>query len=683
MPGRQQFQEELQQLEAAGARGDRSRRHDARPHARGARASGHRARVDRHPRRRPHRRALPRGPAGDPVAAGAAGAGRVRPAAGRRAAARDQARGADGRPVREHRQDAAGGGLRPAQGRGRCSSSSSRWAGSRAREVEQCKQAFLLRDVAVAEDLVRQDLEINRLEPLRVRARGRDRHRRRPARVGDVDDARRARAGADRRQRRGHRRAGRVRRHGAVPGVLGRLARDLDSRVCAAFTRGSGFRVVNRSLPVGFGARRQTFGADSLRSEMTGTGQAQVGDERRTGAAGQATVRLAIIDSDTGFLQVLGKRLEGMGWQYRVLASPVPLDAMVALRLNAVVVDLAVLGPQGWTYLDKLCARLPGPGRDRLHRPVLGGPAGARAAARRRRLGHQALPPRRADRPHRGRRAAPQARRRARREGPGRRSARSRSAPTSSRPSSAASSVELTRREFELIQLLAEAEGQVLQREEIYQRVWGYAMVHGDRSVDVFVRKLRSKLEKASPSWRYIHTHFGIGYRFSAEPVDVEPVGAVAARAGRRRARAVPAAVPECRSSRSTSPRTRVGGPRWTATRTSATSRSSSRSPSPSGSSQAAAPPPQTISNIFSVLFLGGLFFFGYRIYMEHRETIFSARGAPARAALRRPRADRLRVRRHLAACGRPRRARRHALARHARRRRLGDLQRLAAYRTY
>ena len=57
----------------------------------------------------------------------------------------------------------------------------------------------------------------------------------------------------------------------------------------------------------------------------------------------------------------------------------------------------------------------------------------------------------------------------------------------------------------------------MLPREEIYQRVWGYAMVHGDRSVDVFVRKLRQKLEKASPEWRYIHTHFGIGYRFAAE----------------------------------------------------------------------------------------------------------------------------------------------------------------------
>ena len=60
----------------------------------------------------------------------------------------------------------------------------------------------------------------------------------------------------------------------------------------------------------------------------------------------------------------------------------------------------------------------------------------------------------------------------------------------------------------------------MLEREEIYQRVWGYAMARGDRSVDVFVRKLRQKLEKASPGWRYIHTHFGVGYRFAAEPAD-------------------------------------------------------------------------------------------------------------------------------------------------------------------
>ena len=61
----------------------------------------------------------------------------------------------------------------------------------------------------------------------------------------------------------------------------------------------------------------------------------------------------------------------------------------------------------------------------------------------------------------------------------------------------------------------------MLEREEIYSRLWGYTMVRGDRSVDVFVRKLRQKLEKASPHWRYIHTHFGIGYRFAAESLEV------------------------------------------------------------------------------------------------------------------------------------------------------------------
>src|SRR6476646_12098005 len=73
----------------------------------------------------------------------------------------------------------------------------------------------------------------------------------------------------------------------------------------------------------------------------------------------EAPIRLAVLDVDSGFLQVLGKRLEGTGWQHRVLGSPVPLDAIVAMRLNAIVLDLAVLGPQGWSYLEKLCDRLP------------------------------------------------------------------------------------------------------------------------------------------------------------------------------------------------------------------------------------------------------------------------------------------------------------------------------------
>ena len=42
-------------------------------------------------------------------------------------------------------------------------------------------------------------------------------------------------------------------------------------------------------------------------------------------------------------------------------------------------------------------------------------------------------------------------------------------------------------------------------------------MAYGDRSVDVFMRKVRRKLDAVSPRWEYIHTHFGVGYRFDPE----------------------------------------------------------------------------------------------------------------------------------------------------------------------
>jgi DNA-binding response OmpR family regulator len=228
-------------------------------------------------------------------------------------------------------------------------------------------------------------------------------------------------------------------------------------------------------------------------------------------------IRLAVLDSDTGFLQVLSKRLEGAGWQYRVLASPVPLDAIVAMRLNAIVLDLEVLGPQGWTYLEKLCARLPG-----LGVVVCTGRSSVAQRVRGLRLGADDWMTKPCHPEELIARVEAVVRRRKRAE------ARVDAGPVvvgeveiradQFQTFVGGVSADLTRREFELIQLLADANGQVMQREEIYQRVWGYAMVHGDRSVDVFVRKLRQKLEKVSPGWRYIHTHFGIGYRFAPEP---------------------------------------------------------------------------------------------------------------------------------------------------------------------
>lgn len=76
----------------------------------------------------------------------------------------------------------------------------------------------------------------------------------------------------------------------------------------------------------------------------------------------------------------------------------------------------------------------------------------------------------------------------------------------------------LTVREFELFLVLAERVDRVVQRAEIYALVWGGKMPRRDRSVDVLVRKVRRKLELVAPEWTYVHTHFGIGYRFTPEP---------------------------------------------------------------------------------------------------------------------------------------------------------------------
>jgi DNA-binding response OmpR family regulator len=77
----------------------------------------------------------------------------------------------------------------------------------------------------------------------------------------------------------------------------------------------------------------------------------------------------------------------------------------------------------------------------------------------------------------------------------------------------------LTVREFELFLVLAERLDSVVQRPDIYELMWGGSMPRRDRSVDVLVRKVRGKLEVVAPDWRYIHTHFGVGYRFSPERV--------------------------------------------------------------------------------------------------------------------------------------------------------------------
>jgi DNA-binding response OmpR family regulator len=76
----------------------------------------------------------------------------------------------------------------------------------------------------------------------------------------------------------------------------------------------------------------------------------------------------------------------------------------------------------------------------------------------------------------------------------------------------------LSVREFGLLVALARATGGIVRRDDLYREVWGGQLRSGDRSIDVYVHKLRVKLEDAVPATRFIHTHVGFGYRFEPEP---------------------------------------------------------------------------------------------------------------------------------------------------------------------
>jgi len=231
-------------------------------------------------------------------------------------------------------------------------------------------------------------------------------------------------------------------------------------------------------------------------------------------------VRVALIDEDSGLLTVLDRRFAALRWDREALAYPAGPDQLTALRLHALIVNPALTGLE---YVERIGHALPG-----LAMLVCSDPAPLAERVRALRGGADDWITKPCHPEEVIARVQSVVRRR-------RRSAsRAEAKPVVAGEVVIRSdrfqafvgeqSIDLTRREFELIELLAAAEGRVLEREEIYSRLWGYTMVRGDRSVDVFVRKLRQKLEKASPDWRYIHTHFGIGYRFAAESLEeVDP----------------------------------------------------------------------------------------------------------------------------------------------------------------
>ncbi|MBN2169375.1 MAG: winged-helix domain-containing protein [Actinobacteria bacterium] len=73
--------------------------------------------------------------------------------------------------------------------------------------------------------------------------------------------------------------------------------------------------------------------------------------------------------------------------------------------------------------------------------------------------------------------------------------------------------VDLTYKEFELLRMLASTPGRAYSREDLLKNIWGYDYFGGTRTVDVHVRRLRSKIEQTG---KYIETVHGIGYRFAS-----------------------------------------------------------------------------------------------------------------------------------------------------------------------
>jgi two-component system alkaline phosphatase synthesis response regulator PhoP len=84
----------------------------------------------------------------------------------------------------------------------------------------------------------------------------------------------------------------------------------------------------------------------------------------------------------------------------------------------------------------------------------------------------------------------------------------------------AGASADLTPTEFRLLYALALDRGRVTTRDELLQKIWGRRETHRDRTVDVFVRRLRDKIDRIAPRHTFIQTRYGVGYKL--EPVEKE-----------------------------------------------------------------------------------------------------------------------------------------------------------------
>ena len=229
-----------------------------------------------------------------------------------------------------------------------------------------------------------------------------------------------------------------------------------------------------------------------------------------------SALRIALIDDDSGMMTVLDRRFAANRWESQVISYAADPEQLTALKLHALIVNPTITG---LGYIEWVADRLPG-----LAILVCSRPAPVADRVRALRSGADDWITKPCHPEELVARIEAVLRRRRAGELPAQNEI-VRAGELAIRPDrfdayANAVAAGLSRKEYELLVQLAGAGGRVLEREDIYQRVWGYTMARGDRSVDVFVRKLRHKLERISPEWRYVHTHFGVGYRFAAERLD-------------------------------------------------------------------------------------------------------------------------------------------------------------------
>jgi DNA-binding response OmpR family regulator len=76
----------------------------------------------------------------------------------------------------------------------------------------------------------------------------------------------------------------------------------------------------------------------------------------------------------------------------------------------------------------------------------------------------------------------------------------------------------LTPTEFRLLYALAKQSPRVVTRDELLQQIWGRRANGRDRTVDVFLRKLREKIDARAPRHEFLHTRYGVGYKLDPQP---------------------------------------------------------------------------------------------------------------------------------------------------------------------